>query len=533
LPIADRTRATSRPITFTINVNAGNNGVLLRRTSDQNAGYQSAAVSVDGTAAGTWLQPRQNVRQRWLDDTYPLPASVTAGKSSVAVTLTPSAGAPAWNAVRYFADAIVGAYANSAAPGPVIGLKITGARHAIRLQWAEPPASAGVGLYRIYSSTTPDVPVGASTLIGTSRTTSYVKMAVPAKQTHYFRVVAVEPGGLAGAPSAVVSATSKVRTDNDINGDGKDDVLTFTRGAAANAFGAVSTGTSFSGDGVKWASGTAPGTAVPLTGDVNGDGRTDIVWFARGTDPKVYVQLSNGSTFGAPQLWHNYFALNNEVPVIGDFNGDGMDDIATFLRSAPTGGGNVYVSLSTGSSFQTTAQLWDTGFGAGTEPPAAGDFNGDGMDDIATFSQGSTGYVYVALSNGARFLGQGGDNLWNKWFSPAGETPGVGDFNGDGRDDIVTFTQGSAAVVYVGLSTGAQFSAGTKWHNHFSGSGEVPGVGDFDGDGKSDVVTFTRGTTAQVYVSLSNGSLFVQDGWKWNTRFCGGSEWPQPSRLMP
>ncbi|WP_425551891.1 FG-GAP-like repeat-containing protein [Fodinicola feengrottensis] len=412
------------------------------------------------------------------------------------------------------------------------GLTVTGTRHAVRLQWNEPTSAAGATLYRVYSSPSSDVPVGASTLIGTSRTTSYVQIALPAKQTRYYRVVAVDPGGLAADASAVVSATTKVATHNDFSGDGKDDVLTFTRGTAATAYGATSTGAAFAGDGVLVASGVAPGTAVPLTGDVDGDGRTDIIWFVRGGSPKVYVQLSNGSTFGAPQLWHSFFALDSEIPLVGDFNGDGRADIATFTRGASYGPGQVYVALSTGSSFEGTSQLWDSNFGYGSEPPAVGDFNGDGMDDIATFSQGTTGDVYVALSNGARFLGNGGDNLWNGWFAPAGETPAVGDFNGDGRDDIVTFTQANPALVYVGLSDGTQFGAGAIWHHRFSLAGEVPGVGDFDGDGKSDIVTFTRGTAAQVYVSLSNGTSFVQDGWLWHNHFCVGSEWPQPSRLL-
>jgi hypothetical protein len=530
LPVNDRSRSTSQPITFTLKVNASNNGVLLRRTSDQNTGYQSAAVSVDGTAVGTWLEPRSNPRQRWLSDSYALPASATTGKSSITVTLTPTGP---WNAVRYAADAIVPAYANNAAPAAVTGLTVIGVRHAVRLQWSEPSSGTGVGLYRIYSSTSPDVPVNSGTLIGTSRTASYVQMAVPGKQTRYYRVVAVEPGGLAAVPSAVVSATTKVRTRNDFNGDGKDDVLTFVRGSAATAYGAISTGTAFSGDGVLVASGVAPGAAVPLTGDADGDGRTDIIWFVRGSNPTVYVQLSNGATFGAPQLWHNFFALDSEIPLVGDFNGDGKDDIATFTRGASYGPGQVYVALSTGTSFVGTSTMWDTNFGYGTEPPAVGDFNGDGMDDIATFSQGTTGHVYVALSNGSRFLGNGEDNLWNNWFAPAGETPAVGDFNGDGRDDIVTFTQANPAKVYVGLSTGRQFSAGAVWNPHFSVAGEVPGTGDFDGDGKSDIVTFTRGSSAQVYVSLSNGASFVQDSWLWHSHFCVGTEWPQPSRLLP
>jgi hypothetical protein len=76
-------------------------GVFLRRTSDQRVGYQSATVLVDGQAAGVWLEPLGNPSHRWLDDTYLLPASVTAGKRRLDVTLVPTRGSPPWTAARY------------------------------------------------------------------------------------------------------------------------------------------------------------------------------------------------------------------------------------------------------------------------------------------------------------------------------------------------------------------------------------------------------------------------------------------------
>ncbi len=53
-------RATAAPISFRLAVDPANQGVRLRRTSDQNAAYQQAAVTVDGAAAGTWLQALGN-----------------------------------------------------------------------------------------------------------------------------------------------------------------------------------------------------------------------------------------------------------------------------------------------------------------------------------------------------------------------------------------------------------------------------------------------------------------------------------------
>lgn len=100
-PIVGVVRSTHDPITFHVQIGPDNHGVLLRRTSDQATGYQSADVAVDGIPAGNWLQPRSNNIHRWLDDTYLVPAALTAGKAQIAITLTVTPDSPPWTASRY------------------------------------------------------------------------------------------------------------------------------------------------------------------------------------------------------------------------------------------------------------------------------------------------------------------------------------------------------------------------------------------------------------------------------------------------
>nr|WP_082970287.1 glycoside hydrolase family 172 protein [Mycobacterium sp. E2989] len=105
-PIVGSVRATNAPITFHLETDPDNRGVLLRRTSDQADGFQSADVAIDGVPVGNWLQPRANNFHRWLDDTYLLPQSVTAGKAQLTITLTPVPGSPPWTASRYQVETI-------------------------------------------------------------------------------------------------------------------------------------------------------------------------------------------------------------------------------------------------------------------------------------------------------------------------------------------------------------------------------------------------------------------------------------------
>jgi hypothetical protein len=101
-------RAASAAITFYVAIDPDNRGIRLRRTSDQATGYQAAEVAIDGTPAGIWLQPRSNTVHRWLDDTYLMPESLTAGKDRITVALTPIPGAPPWTASRYHVDTLTG-----------------------------------------------------------------------------------------------------------------------------------------------------------------------------------------------------------------------------------------------------------------------------------------------------------------------------------------------------------------------------------------------------------------------------------------
>jgi hypothetical protein len=265
----------------------------------------------------------------------------------------------------------------------------------------------------------------------------------------------------------------------------------------------------------KWHDAFSFGSEVPLVGDFNGDGKADLATFTRGTTGDVFVALSTGNGFnGTGWKWHDAFCFGSETPLVGDFNGDGRDDIATFTRGTT---GDVFVALSTGSGFTGTGWKWHNQFCYGSELPLIGDFNGDNKDDLATFTRGSTGDVFVALSTGGSFSGTGWK--WHNAFSFGSETPLVGDFNGDGKDDLATLTRGSSGDVFVAISKGSYFAGtGSKWHDSFCYGTDLPLTGDFTGDGKTDLARFTRGSTGDVFVSRQ----MTQMGTNYAVLFSGG-----------
>ncbi|WP_433393701.1 FG-GAP-like repeat-containing protein [Micromonospora sp. KLBMP9576] len=301
----------------------------------------------------------------------------------------------------------------------------------------------------------------------------------------------------------------------DFTGDGKDDIVTFNKGNLNDVYVSTSTGNSFAGTSIKWNEFFGLNNETLLTGDFNGDNRDDIVAFTHGTLADVYVSTSTGTGFNPSTKWHDWFSPHAEVAAVGDVNGDGKDDIITFTHD---NNADVYVALSNGTSFDGTAIKWHDYFSITGEYPALGDVNGDGKDDIITFTQGpdTASDVIVALSNGTSF---GPPQKWHDLFAVGNEQPRVGDINGDGKDDIVTFTCNTNADVYAAVSTGSSFDGTTvKWNDFFCLDGEFPYLADANGDGKDDIIVFTKGNTNDVYVSLSTGTTFSPST-KWHDYF--------------
>jgi hypothetical protein len=277
--------------------------------------------------------------------------------------------------------------------------------------------------------------------------------------------------------------------------------------------------------GSKARSATSAGFAGP-GGDFDGDGKDDVASFTRGRGGDVYVARSTGARFaGIGDLWSDAFGFWSQAPLVGDFDGDRRSDVAAFARgNTPT----VAVALSTGRSFGQ-ASTWQASFAPGVEVPAVGDVNGDGKADVVAFSRGRGANVTVALSTGRSF---GRPTRWTGLFASGGALPGLGDVNGDGRDDLVAFGRDGGAQVTVALSTGRSFRrARANWLDSWATNGAVPGIGDFDGDGSDDIAAFTRGGTADVFVALSTGRSFRPARARWHEYFAAATEIPQPGVL--
>jgi hypothetical protein len=100
-------RSATGTVSFTLTVDPGNHGVVLRRMFDQSVGGQSATVSVDGARVGRWRTAEYNKTAIFAERDFFLPASSTQAKSVLQVSLVVDPGSPPWDAVEYRAFPVV------------------------------------------------------------------------------------------------------------------------------------------------------------------------------------------------------------------------------------------------------------------------------------------------------------------------------------------------------------------------------------------------------------------------------------------
>jgi len=220
--------------------------------------------------------------------------------------------------------------------------------------------------------------------------------------------------------------------------------------------------------------GVGPTWHVAGTGDLNGDGKADIVWVEAGGAIVVYLMngtaITSSTTIGAvPAGW--------TLVAVGDVNGDGKDDL--IFRS---NGGVVAAWIMDGVSVRNVETIGS--MATNYQLAWMGDFDGNGVKDLLWFDPATGSAIMWEMFETAPI------NVWNLGTLGPGWTPAlVGDFDGDGRTDIL-WRNGATNVIWymnagIAKQTQVMPTVDTSW--------TPVAVLDATGVGRDDIIWLNTG----------------------------------------
>lgn len=327
-------------------------------------------------------------------------------------------------------------------------------------------------------------------------------------------------GNFAAPASYAVGSGSSAIAFGDFNKDGVQDVVTgnFTTGSSntleisvllGNSDGTFQTSTDYPGaELTNTTGGVPPNEASIAVADLNGDGNPDIVATAFGLG--LIAWLGNGDGTFQQAVQYTDVGGGSSALVLGDFNGDGKPDVAVangtrFRRAGLNVCDGTTVSLLLGQGDGTFAPPASYEAGFAPESLAVGDFNGDGKLDLVVVGNWQDGQWCPLNQVSVSILFGNGDGTFQKhidsWIEAMYRVPdlrislAVGDFNLDGSLDVVVGT-GDYKTGSVEVLYGD--GDGTLQGSNGGQIGGYPGpiaVGDFNKDGRPDLATANWGTS--------------------------------------
>jgi hypothetical protein len=220
---------------------------------------------------------------------------------------------------------------------------------------------------------------------------------------------------------------------------------------------------------------------VPVPGDYDGDGKTDFSIF-RPSSNTWWVMKSSDNTY-----YSNTFGASGDKVAQADYDGDGKTDVAIFRPDSAAHLGTWYIQRTSDSGVQILQ------FGLDTDQPAPADYDGDGRADIGVWRSSTNAFYSVNSSN---------NQLQTPTFGQTGNTVVSGDYDGDGKADYAIYN-GATANWAIRQSTNNQ-TVSYQWGN----ANDKAVQNDYDGDGKVDIATW-RNSNGNWYIRKSgaNGAL--------------------------
>ncbi|HLM00242.1 MAG TPA: FG-GAP-like repeat-containing protein, partial [Pyrinomonadaceae bacterium] len=219
-----------------------------------------------------------------------------------------------------------------------------------------------------------------------------------------------------------------------------------------------------------------------------------------GTVDFVNFQIFSPSSRDPAIFLARYSSIStlNDTNNFYDYNFDGKAEFAVYRPN--NSGLGTWLFLLSHPRGDPTYQLYSREYGSPGDIIAPGDYDGDGIQDLAVFRPATGEWITrkVYLNNCAPM-----SCAETIQFGASGDIPAPGDFDGDGKTDRAVFRP-SGGDWYILFSTGGYTGF------HFGQNGDKPVTGDYDGDGKSDAAVIRRENGKIFwYISQSSDGAFV------------------------
>jgi hypothetical protein len=244
---------------------------------------------------------------------------------------------------------------------------------------------------------------------------------------------------------------------------------------------------------------------VAAVGDFNADGHADILWRYDNGAITDWLGSTSGTFVGNDSNAYNSVGNDWQVVGVGDFNGDGRDDI---LWRRSDGIISDWLGTASGGFVDNAANAL-TSVDPAWHVAAIGDFNGDHRKDILWRHNDGRMSDWLGATNGGWV-----DNAAHSLTSVGTDwhIVGAGDFNGDGRDDIFWRNDDGRMSDWLGTVNGgftdncsyACTSVPTQWR--------IAVIGDFNGDGRDDIVWRDTSGTVSDWLGAATGGFIDNAG---------------------